>query len=57
MICTTSAQFLKKIVDTMVSVEMNPIPPFKMGSVTCQRNKGASGHSKELGPKNLSKVA
>jgi hypothetical protein len=41
----------------MVSVEMNPIPPFKMGSVTCRHNKGAFGHSKELGTKSLSKLA
>jgi hypothetical protein len=51
-----SAQFLKKIDNTMVSAKMSPIPPFKMGSVTCQCNKKASRHSKEPGLKKLSKT-
>jgi hypothetical protein len=52
----TSDQLPKKIVDTMVYVEMSSIPPLEMGSEIYQRTKGASEHSRKLGPKSLSKT-
>jgi len=53
---TTSGQLPNKTVDAMVYVEMNSMPPFKMGSKICQHTKGASRHLRKLGPKSLSKT-
>jgi hypothetical protein len=51
-----NAQLPKKAINVMVSVEMRPAPPLKMGSETYQRANGTSRHSRKLGFKILSKT-
>jgi hypothetical protein len=41
----------------MVFAKMRPLSPLELGSKTCQHTKRASGHSKELRLKSLSKLA
>jgi hypothetical protein len=52
-----NAQLPKKIIGSMVFVEMRPILPLEMGNVTSQCTKRAFEHSKQREPKSLSKPA
>jgi hypothetical protein len=56
MINIINAQLPKKVIDVMVYVKMKLTPPLEMGSKTYQHVNGASGHSRKLGLKIISKT-